>query len=129
MTPARPRAAGGAWTWAPPRCSCRPPRRGCRVASTGVGRQVIPWPGCHVIPWLAVDVLPGLGWCCRWWRVDHFADLSGEVFGRRAAEAGGEDGLAGAAADPDEPDVPGGGAPAAGRARGGLQRPRGPLGR
>jgi hypothetical protein len=63
-----------------------------------VDRQVIPWPGCHVIPWLAVDVLPGLVWCCQWWRVDDFADLSGEVFGRRAAEAGGEDGLAVAAA-------------------------------
>src|SRR6478735_9317040 len=60
--------------------------------------------------------LPGLGWCCQWWRVDHFADLSGEVFGRRAAEAGGEDGLAVAAAYPDEPDVPGGAAAAAGRA-------------
>ena len=71
---------------------------GAGMAMADVDRQVIPWPGCHVIPWLAVDVLPGLVWCCQWWRVDDFADLSGEVFGRRAAEAGGEDGLAVAAA-------------------------------
>ena len=68
------------------RCRCCPPSefstadmldhlcRGRRVMR--VDRQVIPWPGCHVIPRLAVDVLPGLGWCCQWWRVDHFAAIS-----------------------------------------------------
>src|SRR5690349_6701102 len=33
MTPARRRGAGGAWTWAAPRSTWRPPRRGCRVGS------------------------------------------------------------------------------------------------
>ena len=55
-------------------------------------------------------------WCCQWWWVDDFADLSGEVFGGGAAEADGEGDVVAAAAESDQPDLSGGSAAAAGRA-------------
>src|SRR5664279_4940232 len=47
-------------------------------------------------------------------RVDDLANLCGEVFGAGVAEFVGDDGVAGAAADADEPDVSGGAAGADG---------------
>ena len=41
-------------------------------------------------------------------RVDDLAELCGEEFGAGAAELVGDDGVPGAAAEPDEPDVSGG---------------------
>src|SRR5664280_642215 len=88
-------------------------RRGVPV----VDRHVIPYLGRHTIPyWPVTLVLSDPGWGCQGWGVDDVANLAGKVVGRGLAEANSEDGLVGAAPQPDQPDLAGGAALAAGAA-------------
>jgi hypothetical protein len=48
-------------------------------------------------------VLSDPGWGCQGWGVDDVANLAGKVVGRGLAEANSEDGLVGAAPQPDQP--------------------------
>src|SRR5450759_3905472 len=98
--PARRRPAGGR----PARSASSPSGAGSRrsPAPPVVDRHVIPYLGHHTIPYLPVTlVLSDPGWGCQGWGVDDVANLAGKVVGRGLAEANSEDGLVGAAPQPE----------------------------